>query len=203
MSSSPEGVRDQDFDGLAEATVVGRAQDGDLAAFETLVRHYQGPLFRLALRMLSDRGEAEDALQDAMVQIWRRLPGLADPQAFRRWAYQVMTRRCVSLLRLRARRSTAPVAEEDLVEIVPDRGTSTAGRTDDPAAAAEYHAQLRGLDEVLATLPEEQRACWVLRELHELTYPEIAYATNLPVTTVRGRISRARQNLVQGMEAWR
>lgn len=203
MTGSPEGVRDEDFGGLAEATVVGRAQDGDLAAFETLVRHYQGPLYRLALRLLSDRGEAEDALQDAMVQIWRRLPGLSDPQAFRRWAYQVMTRRCVSLLRVRARRAVAPMADEDLDDAVVPEHTTTAGRTDDPAAAAQYNAQLRGLDQVLATLPEEQRACWVLRELHELTYPEIAYAMNLPVTTVRGRLSRARQNLVKGMEAWR
>jgi RNA polymerase sigma-70 factor, ECF subfamily len=167
------------------------------------VRHYQGPLYRLALRLLADRGEAEDALQDAMVQIWRRLPGLADPQAFRRWAYQVMTRRCVSLLRVRARRSTAPMAEDDLVEVVADQGPTTTGGPDDPVAAAQYRAQLRGLHEVLATLPDEQRACWVLREMHELTYPEIAYAMNLPLTTVRGRLGRARQNLVKGMEAWR
>ncbi len=202
MTSSAEGVREE-FGGVAEATAVGRAQDGDLAAFETLVRHYQGPLFRLALRLLSDRGEAEDALQDALVQIWRRLPSLSDPQAFRRWAYQVMTRRCVSLLRARARRAVAPVPQEDLVEVTPDQVASGAGRTEDPAAAAQYQAQLRGLDMALRALPDEQRACWVLRELHELSYPEIAYAMNLPVSTVRGRLSRARQNLVKEMEAWR
>ncbi|RYD47249.1 MAG: hypothetical protein EOP83_28325 [Verrucomicrobiaceae bacterium] len=55
----------------------------------------------------------------------------------------------------------------------------------------------------LATLPDEQRVCWVLREMNELSYPEIAYATHLPVSTVRGRIARARQNLMRGMDAWR
>ena len=73
----------------------------------------------------------------------------------------------------------------------------------DPASLAQYNAQLRGLDTFLRRLPDEQRACWVLRELHDLTYPEIAFAMNLPVSTVRGRLARARQNLTKGMSAWR
>jgi len=56
---------------------------------------------------------------------------------------------------------------------------------------------------VLATLPPDQRACWVLHEMHELTYPAIAYAIGVPVSTVRGRIARARLQLAKGMTAWR
>ncbi len=56
---------------------------------------------------------------------------------------------------------------------------------------------------MLATLPPEQRACWVLYELHDLTYPEIAFAIGVPLSTVRGRIARARQNLAKGMAPWR
>ena len=73
----------------------------------------------------------------------------------------------------------------------------------DPAAVAQSEARLRGLEGFLRGLPDEQRACWVLRELHDLSYAEIAYATNLPVSTVRGRLARARQNLTEGMSAWR
>ncbi len=201
--SSIEGPPDQAFGGLAEETVVGRAQDGDLDAFEQLLRHYQGPLFRLAYRLLGDRGEAEDALQDTMVQVWRKLPGLVDPVAFRSWIYQIMTRRCLSLLRTRARRAVDPVDDDELVDSMVDRPALTGGVGVDPAGSAELAAQLQGLNEVLAQLPEDQRACWVLRELHELSYAEIAYATNLSASTVRGRLARARQNLAKGMDAWR
>ena len=69
--------------------------------------------------------------------------------------------------------------------------------------AETWRLVLRGLEGFLRGLPDEQRACWVLRELHDLSYAEIAYATNLPVSTVRGRLARARQNLTEGMSAWR
>ncbi len=183
--------------GLAEATVVGRAQEGDLAAFELLVRRYQGPVFRLAYRMLGDRGEAEDVVQDCLVLVWRRLPTLVDPQAFHRWIYQLATRRCLTVLRTRARRRT-DAAEPDQVE-----RDLPVEASDDPAAVASRAALVRGLDAFLRELPDDQRACWVLRELHDLSYPEIADAMNLPVSTVRGRLARARQNLTKGMSAWR
>ncbi|MBA8795920.1 RNA polymerase sigma-70 factor (ECF subfamily) [Friedmanniella endophytica] len=188
---------------LREATVVGRAQDGDVDAFEQLARSYQGPLFRLAYRLLGDRGEAEDVLQDALVQAWRRLPILTDPEAFHSWIYQIVTRRCLSVLRTRGRRRTDPAEGDELAEVLGDRAALFGSRDDDPASAAELSAQLRGLSDLLAGLPEDQRICWVLHELHELTYPEIAYAMNLPLSTVRGRIARARQNLTKGMDSWR
>jgi RNA polymerase sigma-70 factor (ECF subfamily) len=183
--------------GLEEATVVGRAQDGDLAAFELIVHRYQGPVFRLAYRMLGDRGEAEDVVQDTLVLVWRKLPSLVDVQAFHRWIYQVATRRCLSVLRTRSLRRTDATDADDLERELPVDAAA------DPAAAAQHAASLRGLDDLLRRLPDEQRACWVLRELHDLTYPEIAFAMNLPVSTVRGRLARARQNLTKGMGAWR
>lgn len=189
--------------GLSEATIVGRAQDGDLAAFEELSRRYQGPLYRLAVRLLGDRGEAEDALQDTMISVWRKLPSLTDLPAFHGWVYQIMTRRCMSVLRTRARRGTDPSGDDTFLESAGRGRLGSGSGAADPAAATEYAEQLRGLDAELAKLPDEQRACWVLRELHELSYPEIAFATNLPLSTVRGRIARARQNLAKGMEAWR
>jgi len=187
---------------LSEATMVGRAQEGDVSSFETLVRRYQGPVFGLARRMLNDRGEAEDVVQDTFVTVWRRLPTLVDVALFRAWVFQIATRRCLNVLRTRGRQPSAP-AEAAALETASDAAHS--GRTveGDPAAAAQHGAQLVGLDAVLATLPDEQRVCWILREMQEMSYPEIAYATHLPVSTVRGRIARARQNLTRGMDAWR
>jgi len=188
---------------LTEATTVARAQDGDAAAFEQLVRSYQAELFRLGYRMLSDRGDAEDAVQDCLVLAWRRLPTLVDPQTFRAWIYQLMTRRCLSVLRLRARRRTDVGAGTDLATDGPAGTPVGAGTTVAPAAQVQADAVSDGLTAALNTLSADQRACWVLHEMHDLSYPAIAYAIGVPVSTVRGRIARARLQLAKGMTAWR
>jgi RNA polymerase sigma-70 factor (ECF subfamily) len=189
---------------FSEATAVARAQDGDTDAFEQLVRSYEADLLRLGFRMLSDRGDAQDAVQDTFVLAWRRLPSLFDPQAFRAWIYQLMTRRCLNLLRIRTRRRTSTTAGSDFeLETQPGTPIGAGSASISPAAAAQTSAMQDSLTAVLATLPPDQRACWVLHEMHDLTYPAIAYAIGVPVSTVRGRIARARLQLAKGMTAWR
>ena len=188
---------------LRQSTLVVRAQDGDVSAFERLVRSYEKELLRLGYRMLTDVGEAQDAVQDSLVLAWRQLPTLKDPQAFHAWVYQLMTRRCLNLLRERRRRRTG-LSADGAVEPAPDQAAVSAdGVADPPSSAAQASALKSGLDLALTTLPAELRACWVLKELHHLSYPEIAYAIGVPVATVRGRIARARLHLAKGMSEWR
>ena len=185
---------------LAEATLVARAQDGDVAAFERLARSYQGELVRLGYRMLSDLGEAQDAAQDTLLVAWRKLPTVQDPAAFHAWVYQLMTRRCLNLLRRRARRRTTVAPDEDIEQAQQATAATQSGQ--DPAKQAQAEALLDDLTAALTTLPAELRACWVLHSMHDLSYPEIAYAIGVPVSTVRGRIARARVQLAKGMTSW-
>ena len=185
---------------LAEVTLVTRAQDGDAAAYERLARSYQGELVRLGYRMLSDLGEAQDAVQDTLLVAWQKLPSLDDPAAFHAWVYQLMTRRCLNLLRRRARRRTTVASDEDLERAQPVAGATQTAR--EPANEAQATALRDGLTAALTTLPAELRACWVLHSMHDLSYPEIAYAIGVPVSTVRGRIARARIQLAKGMSSW-
>lgn len=185
---------------LAETTLVTRAQDGDTAAFERLARSYESELVRLGYRMLSDLGESQDAVQDTLLVAWRKLPTLDDPLAFHAWVYQLMTRRCLNLLRRRARRRTTPASDSDLQDLQRPGGHRDTG--DGPAEEAQTQALRDGLTLALATLPAELRACWVLNSMHDLSYPEIAYAIGVPVSTVRGRIARARVKLARGMSEW-
>jgi RNA polymerase sigma-70 factor (ECF subfamily) len=186
---------------LAETTLVTRAQDGDVTAYERLAHAYQGELVRLGYRMLSDLGEAQDAVQDTLLVAWQKLPSLEDPAAFHAWVYQLMTRRCLNLLRRRARRRTTVASDEDLERA--QEGTVAPARSGgEPADQAQARALRDGLTAALTTLPAELRACWVLHSMHDLSYPEIAYAIGVPVSTVRGRIARARGQLAKGMRSW-
>ncbi len=176
-----------------DATLVGRSVSGDDQAFAVLVRRYQSPLFRHAWRLTQDRRTAEDVVQEAFVTAWRRLPTLDRAESFRSWLYQITTRRSIDAVR--ARRPEQPL---DTVAPSTEPASTEAG----PATRLEQRAQIAGLAAALQELPVGQRAAWCLREIDELSYDEIATALELPVSTVRGRIARARHELAERMGAW-
>ena len=175
-----------------DAVLAARAREGDTGAFEVLVRRYQTPLYRLAVRVLDDRQEAEDVVQEVFVTAWRRLPALRDDAAVGGWLYRVMTNRCLN--RLRDHR-TVPDAE---LERLPDPHPG-----EQPERAVEAAAGVHALGAALRRLTPEQRAVWVLRELHERSYAEIAEALGTSPVAVRGRLARARVDLAEAMAAWR
>ena len=179
-------------DTLGDETLVARAQDGDMRAFEALVRRYQRPIYRLAVRMLDDTGEAEDVTQEVFVTAWRRLRGIQEGKAVRAWLYRIATNRCLNILR--ARKPTAPLQEE----AIPVAGPATS-----PEARAEAHERLIALRAALDRLTAEQRACWLLREVEELSYAEIAAILHTTPQAVRGRLARARAELGEAMISWR
>lgn len=187
---------------LSETTCVTRAQDGDVEAFSRLARNYEHELLRLSFRLLGDRGEAEDVVQEVLVTVWRHIQQLSDPQAFRSWIYTITTRRCLNDLRRRARRRTDAATTSDLEAAGTSPKSHLASAVVTPAQAAETSAVRSSLEDSILKLPEDQRICWVLNQLHDLTYPEIAATIGVPVSTVRGRIYRARQSLAKGMAAW-
>jgi RNA polymerase sigma-70 factor (ECF subfamily) len=175
---------------LDEATLVVRAQEGDPNAFEVLARRHQAALYRVAVRVLGDRGEAEDALQEALIDAWRRIDRFRTDSSFATWMYRIVTNRCLDLLR---KRRPVPVEQLDDHRPAPD----------DPERAAELDAGLAALGRALRGLPDELRVCWVLRELEGLGYADIAQITGASEDAVRGRIHRARVRLAEVMAAWR
>lgn len=177
---------------LDDATLVIRARDGDMRAFEVLVRRYQGPLYRLALRMLSSRGDAEDVVQEVFLTAWRRLGQLREDAAFVGWLYRATTNRCLNIIRARR-----PVTDADL------DGRESVDAAGSPERAAQVSEQLIALAAALGRLTPEQRACWLLREVHGRSYEEIAGAMGTTRTAVRGRIARARAQLAEVMAPWK
>jgi RNA polymerase sigma-70 factor (ECF subfamily) len=174
---------------LDEATLVVRAQEGDVRAFGELARRHQAALYRLAVRVMGDASEAEDALQEALLDAWRRVGHFRSESAFSTWMYRVVTNRCLGMLR---RRRPVPVGR--VVE---------AAAPDSPERSAEVDAGLAELGHGLRSLRAELRVCWVLRELEGLGYAEIAQITGATEDAVRGRIHRARVQLAEVMRPWR
>lgn len=166
----------------SDAVLIAAARDGDLDAFESLVRRYQRPVFRVALRMLGSEADAEDVAQETFVQVWRSLARFRGDSAFATWLYRIATNRSLNVLA--ARRPTVALS---------DGQVSTLG---DPGNALEGRERLRALTDGLLALAPEQRAVLVLRELEGLSYQEIADVLDVSVGAVKGRIHRSRAALV-------
>ncbi|WP_051442276.1 RNA polymerase sigma factor [Arthrobacter sp. H14] len=188
---------------IDEITVISRAQDGDLAAFERLVNTYQGRIFRLAYRMLFNTADAEDIVQETMIAAWRQLPALVSPAAFSGWIYRVSTNRCLDLLRQRRTHQETPTGNEELEHQSRTGGIDQHAAVNGPAEEAELSAQLDQLAQILETISPEQRACWLLREMHGHSYAQIADMLQTTEPAVRGRIARARNQLAERMVQWR
>ncbi len=174
---------------LDDLTLVVRAREGDVRAFEVLARRHEAALYRTAVRVTGDPAEAEDALQEALVDAWRHLDRFRGEAAFSTWMYRLVTNRCVVALR---RRRAVPA---------PDAGADVAA-PDSPERAALLDLELAALGRAVQDLPDDLRVFWVLRELEGLGYGDIAEITGAGETAVCGRIHRARVRLAGVMREW-
>ena len=164
--------------------LVLRAQDGDIEAFGSSSNVIRTPV-RTAYMIVRNRHDSEDIVQETLVQAWRSLHLLRDPDAFRGWLMRICTNKATSTIRQLQRRATDPYDSEGLesASVLPNT-TSTA--TDDPAQSSEVNAQIEALAKLLASAPEELRIVWVLREVDDMSYEEISQTLNLTESTVRG-----------------
>ncbi|SDH59704.1 RNA polymerase sigma factor [Agrococcus jejuensis] len=176
-----------------DALLAQRSADGDDRAFAVLVRRYAPALRGFASRYLGSTLEADDVVQEALVNAWRRMGELRDPAQVRSWLMASVARRATDVIRTRARRRTDGGIEEREIED---------GR-DGPERTLERREATRALGRAVEALPEEQRDVWILRQLAGLSYEEIAARTGSTPATVRGRLARARQSVLATMEQWR
>ncbi|PRY37895.1 RNA polymerase sigma factor [Umezawaea tangerina] len=175
---------------LDDVTLVARAREGDVHAYEQLVLRYQGPMYRFAVRMLASRTDAEDVVQEVFLTAWRRLGQLQEDVAFMSWLYRTTTNRCLNVIRSRRPLAEVEPEEHEATGVLPER-------------SVEIGEQMAALAAALQKLTPEQRACWLLREVHGRSYDEIAKSVGANVTAVRGRIARARVQLAEVMAPWR
>lgn len=192
MSPPPSGWPPDTSDDL----LVEAAQRGDRRALDALLRRHHDRILLLCRRLCRDRGEAEDATQNALIAIVRGLPRFDRSAAFTTWSYRVATNACFDELRRRGRRPTP--ADPDLAGAwADDQGAPHrhAGLAPDPEQAAIATERRGELQRALDQLPDEFRVPVVLRDVADLDYAEIGELLGLAPGTVRSRISRGRAKL--------
>ena len=165
-----------------DCACIARCLDGESAAFQPLVEKYHPPLFRMAVRMLGDREEARDAIQNAFLKAYQALGRYDASQKFFTWIYRIAVNECLNVIR--ARRTTVPLEQMEPAAQATEPG--------DPAERAENRRRIR---EALMALPPEQREVIVLRHFGGMTYAQVAQTLGVPEKTVKSRLFGARQKL--------
>jgi RNA polymerase sigma-70 factor (ECF subfamily) len=168
------------------AVTIAACRRGDGHAFRSLVECYQGRVYVLCAA-LAGRADAEDLAQETFLRVHQAIGRFAldGPATLGGWILTIARRLCHD--RARGARLRVEVALGD--------GAETAAATRSPEEAVQGAGLVAALYAALATLPEEQRAVFALREWDGLEYEEIAAVEGVPVGTVRSRLSRAREAL--------
>ena len=169
----------QETERVFDEFLVTLARSGDRKAANRLAARWYPRLMRTALRLLRDRSEAEEAVQEAWAGICRGWPRLSDPAMFPGWAFGILRRKCVDRIRkLQTDRSrTAPI------DAAPE-----------PSQAARGELQVE-IDQAMESLSPDHRLVAILYFGEGLSLNEIAAVTDVPVGTAKSRIFHARQHL--------
>ena len=180
-------------DSAADLALVRRVQRGDKRAFDLLVGKYQLRLAKLVGRLVSDRSDAQDVVQEAFIKAYRALPNFRGDSAFYTWLYRIAVNAAKNYLVARSRRppgNDVDITDGDVEEagiVVADIATPESYTARDQLQAA--------LTKALAELPEDLRTALTLCEIEGLSYDDIARVLDCPIGTVRSRIFRARRTL--------
>jgi RNA polymerase sigma-70 factor (ECF subfamily) len=161
-----------------------RSRQGDGDAYADLVGPIQPGLYNLAVRSLGDREEARDVVQDALVRAWLALPSLRNASVFKPWIFRITANLCANRARARRRKPVSPL-DDNIVQLG-DPG---------PEGAALARHDRDVLRAAVLELTVDLRLAIVLRDVNGLSYDEIAAVLDVPVGTVRSRISRARAEM--------
>ena len=177
MSATPTDI---------DYALLKRIARGEQAALEELIRRHERRLYQLAYRLLKDPQETEDALQEVFLKAYENAGRFQPISTVKAWLNRITANHCLNRLRER-------VPQDSLDD--EERAPQLLSRNPSPLEALEESDLARRLEDLLATLPENQRRALVLKRFGDLSYQEIAEVMETSPGAVDGLIKRARQFL--------
>ena len=182
-------------DTLDERQLVRQAQNGEKAAFETLVRRHQHRVFAVARGILKRQEDVEDVAQQVFVKAYFSLKRFDQRAAFSTWLYKITVNECWDLLRKRKARPL--VYESDFSEEQSRQYSSSERETSKGPDTGDRMAMRERLETMLGQLDPRDRAMLILKEVQGFSVEEIAESMGLNSNTVKVRLFRARRRIVE------
>ncbi len=179
---------------ISDFQLVARAARGDQDAFEELVKKYQQRVYTIAYGISHNQQDALDISQEVFIKVHKKLKDFRGASSFYTWLYRITTNLSIDFQRRRKKVSTVEF-DEKILEEPPLEARPPEEKKFDPREILERKEIHGAILKAIETLPEDQRATVVLRELENLPYKEIASAMNCSLGTVMSRLHYARKKL--------
>jgi len=177
-----------------ESVLVRRAQHGDLAAYDELVRRYQERIYATVYHMTSNHEDANDLAQDTFIKAYQALKSFKGGSSFYTWIYRIAVNKTINFLKQRKNRSHMSLNDLDFnAEHDPDLVALVSDKT--PRRDAGLNELQEKLNEAMLKLSEPHRLVVTLHDVQGLAHDEIAEIMDCNIGTVRSRLFYARQQL--------
>ncbi|MDN4621011.1 RNA polymerase sigma factor SigW [Paenibacillus sp. PK4536] len=181
-----------------ETRLVKLALKGDQRAFAEIVELYKDKIFHLGYRMLSNRHEAEDVVQETFLRVYKNLDRYDQKQKFSTWIYRIGTNLCID--RLRKRKPSYSLDAELNDQDGTDGYALLPGDERTPESEYLLSETQQLIHQAIDSLPDKYKTVMVLRYLQELSLQEISEVMDMPVTTIKTRVHRGREFLRKKLE---
>ncbi len=177
---------------FSDEDLVLRVQKGDADSFSVLADRWADRAYNLALSMVKNTADAEEVVQEGLLNAFRALPRFKHGSSFGTWLYRIITNAALIRLRKSAREVFLDGADEDAPKKIPP---GLVDWTDTPLDDLINQETRRLMDEAIETLPLDQRMVFVLRDVDGVPAGEVAEILDLSVPAVKSRLHRARVQL--------
>jgi RNA polymerase sigma-70 factor (ECF subfamily) len=174
--------------------LIKRAQEGDHASFNALIRKHESRAYSYAFRLTRNPEEASDVVAEGFLRVYNALSNFKGQSAFTTWLYRILTN-CFLDIRKRERARPAVSLEQTLQTPDGEVERQVEDPHPTPDARLERSERERSVEDAVSLLPEYQRAMIVMYHAETMSYEDIAAALDLPIGTVKSRLNRARLNL--------
>ena len=183
-----------------DSILVALSRKGEISAFAALFSKYHPRLLKHIGRVLPNRADAEDVVQDAFLNAFRAISEFREDSCFFTWIYRIAMNRAFSSVRNYNRR--IPVSQFSVLsDDGYDQMSALSSETDNPAEVVHTNRMLIKIDHQLSNMPRIFSDAFLLREVNGLSYEEISDQMHCSVGTVRSRLFRARQIINAGLQS--
>jgi RNA polymerase sigma-70 factor (ECF subfamily) len=195
-------VRRAELDGCSDEQLLGRYARGELEAMEVLLARYKRPLFHFVLRLVRERGKAEDLLQESFLRMVEHASTYQGTASVKTWLFRIARNLCIDELR-RQKHRRHPSLDAPTGASQESDGQTLYDRLADQGAGPDRSMVDRDLAQRMAKaideLPEDQREVFVLRQVQNLSFKEIGEVTGVSENTVKSRMRYALERLQKNL----
>jgi len=178
-------------DHLSDEKLIEQFQQGNIYAFEEIVRRYKDQLINFAYRYLSDFDDAEDVVQETFMRVFRKKKAYKNVAKFSTWIYTITGNLAKTELRRRRRRKILSLSNLGYE----DKDFELKDVTKGPEESVDELIQDGVIQQAINSLPEKFREVIIFRDIQELSYEEISTILKIPLGTVKSRVNRGRLKL--------